>query len=273
MLPKRVLDLKVSSNDQNALKLFESNGICASYMCLSYCWGLKGCDFKTTSRNLNAYQRKIAFEDLPTTVREAVIFTRWLGIRYLWIDALYIIQDSRSEWERESGCMASIYENSFFTLSAARAADSGGGFFSNTNCSAQQTDLFCEEKGSGVDATFPLLSCAWAFQERILSPRILHFGDKELDWECRRLDCLRQRKLLVEKYSEHHLTFATDRLPAMSGLVKQIQRNELVSNYVAGIWDNDPGALLWHIRGDPLQPTPTYIAPSWSWASSGKIAR
>ncbi|KAF2730049.1 hypothetical protein EJ04DRAFT_393351, partial [Polyplosphaeria fusca] len=125
----------------------------------------------------------------------------------------------------------------------------------------------------------PLLSRAWAFQERILSPRVLHFGP-ELYWECRqttqcecghkgfaklwakreyvdllqpsasietpssRLNRFTRWKRLVEKYSEQHLTYPTDRLPAISGLAKKLQQHtssysSLPLDYHAGIWQQD----------------------------------
>lgn len=46
--------------------------------------------------------------DLPVVFQEAVTVTIKLGLRYLWIDALCIIQDDPSDWERESACMAEI---------------------------------------------------------------------------------------------------------------------------------------------------------------------
>lgn len=43
------------------------------------------------------------------------------------------------------------------------------------------------ELSSETGVCFPLLQRAWAFQERILSPRVVHFGHQELLWECMEL--------------------------------------------------------------------------------------
>ncbi|ORY03326.1 heterokaryon incompatibility protein-domain-containing protein [Clohesyomyces aquaticus] len=237
VLPNRVLELDGSPDHGIRVRLFESNGKHVRYVCLSYCWGLTGCALKTASQNLDAHKNGIPFSHLSRTFQDAVVFTQWLGIRYLWIDALCIIQDSKRDRELESSRMASIYEHSYLTLSAAKA-----------------------------------------FQERIISPRTLHFGDSELFWECRsvtRCECNLKgtakrrtkgwfasslpepRKVSYESetaelvYSEHHLTFATHRLPAIFGLAKNMSNGIPLGRYMAGNWEHDKAALLWHVRGEP----------------------
>jgi hypothetical protein len=50
---------------------------------------------------------------LCKTYKDAIALTHALGISFLWIDSLCIIQDDAADWEAESGNMASIYENSY----------------------------------------------------------------------------------------------------------------------------------------------------------------
>jgi hypothetical protein len=71
------------------LSLCEPRGKDERYVCLSHCWG-NSKSITTVSANLEAHKRAIAFSDLPKTFQEAVIFTRKLGIQYLWIDSLYV---------------------------------------------------------------------------------------------------------------------------------------------------------------------------------------
>ncbi|KAH7316985.1 heterokaryon incompatibility protein-domain-containing protein [Stachybotrys elegans] len=77
---------------------------------------------------------------------------------------------------------------------------------------------------------------------------------------------------LVSAYSSRLLTFAEDKLPALSGVAARVH-SETKSDYVAGLWkDNLVVDLCWEVseeRGrEVLAPTPTsYVAPSWSWAS------
>lgn len=292
--------------------------------------------FRTSTTNIQGRsclhplaRREILVSTSLSTTHIALIF--YLAGR--WIDALCIVQDDESDWDRESGRMASIYENAYLTLSAAKAACDADGLFMYDERSASEYELIFEREPplrpirlfireaihhSPIDgeykerqahSSFPLLSRAWAFQERILSPRVLHFGGRELYWECRQtthcecghkgiakswakreftyllrppptnrtpsfeLDRLTRWKRLVEKYSDHHLTFPTDRLPAISGLAKKMQASLPGVRYLAGIWENDGAALIWRILGDPVPLPPAYVAPSWSWASLDRSIR
>jgi hypothetical protein len=61
-------------------------------------------------------------KDLPKTFKEAVFVTRQLGIRYLWIDSLCIVQDNEEGWQKESSKMQSGYRNSYLTITASKSA-------------------------------------------------------------------------------------------------------------------------------------------------------
>ena len=65
----------------------------------------------------------IAFQSLSKTFQDAVIISFKLGVRYLWIDSLCIIQDSISDWQQESSRMNLVYQNALFTIAAEAAAD------------------------------------------------------------------------------------------------------------------------------------------------------
>jgi hypothetical protein len=62
-----------------------------------------------------------------------VIFTRQLGVKYLWIDSLYIVQDSREDWELESIVMNEYYKNAYLTVAASYAQDSPVSCFQTRN--------------------------------------------------------------------------------------------------------------------------------------------
>jgi hypothetical protein len=68
-----------------------------TYLALSHCWGKDGVPLKTTKETVGKFEQSIPFEDLPRTFREAVIITRKLNVRYLWIDSLCIIQDDSAD--------------------------------------------------------------------------------------------------------------------------------------------------------------------------------
>ena len=129
---------------------------------------------------------------MPSTFQDAIEVTRRLGVRYIWIDALCIVQDDRQDWERESGKMANVYHNSFVTLAATSAGSPKAGCFATTPASrvelnsvyAQLIHHFPNSPADDRSSRFPLLTRAWTYQERTLAPRVIHLGREELVWEC-----------------------------------------------------------------------------------------
>lgn len=70
----------------------------------------------------------IGLSHLPEIVKDAILVTREPGLRYIWIDAHCIIQDSEEDKTRELTKMAEIYSCAHVTLSAASAANAENGF-------------------------------------------------------------------------------------------------------------------------------------------------
>lgn len=105
-----------------------TQGETGQYVALSYCWGPDGQAKTLTHATIREFKNAIVVRELPQTLRDAILVTRKLGIRYLWIDALCIIQDSDSDKARELTQMPSIYKNALLTVSAAIAEDCEKGF-------------------------------------------------------------------------------------------------------------------------------------------------
>ena len=61
------------------------------YIALSHCWGTNT-PLKTTARNLKEHEQRIGWNDLPVTFQDAVLMAAYIGIPYIWIDSLCIIQ-------------------------------------------------------------------------------------------------------------------------------------------------------------------------------------
>jgi Heterokaryon incompatibility protein (HET) len=80
------------------------------YAALSYRWG-KDVSFTTTKATLDSRKTSMALSDMPKLFQDAIQVLRCLNIKYLWIDALCIIQDSKEDWERESSRMLQVYED------------------------------------------------------------------------------------------------------------------------------------------------------------------
>jgi hypothetical protein len=136
--------------------------------------------------------KEISFDSLPLIIRDVVTITRELGIRYLWVDALCIVQDDIQDWQRESGAMIRIYSEAYFTIAAASASHCDGGILNKQD---ESQLLTIQLKNFSLKASTPthrdqresspLSRRAWALQERELSPRILWFFKDMLGFECR----------------------------------------------------------------------------------------
>lgn len=112
-LPTRVLDLEASKSSdpgdlESDLRLMETAGQCGRYATLSYSWGGYK-DSRTLRINYEDRKKGITYNSLPPVFQQAVKVTRGMGIRYLWIDALCIIQEDAEDWCREAALMSDVY--------------------------------------------------------------------------------------------------------------------------------------------------------------------
>ena len=112
------------------VRLYETQRELAHYTTLSHCWGKKRI-VTTTKATLGQRKLEVQWPRLSRTFQDAINITRALGIRYIWIDSLCIIQDDKEDWERESAKMAEIYSCSYLNLAATGSADGDGGCFFN----------------------------------------------------------------------------------------------------------------------------------------------
>ena len=127
--PTRLIEVRANSS-KHELRLYStSNGpMNEPYMTLSHCWGKHPC-LRLTSSTHDRLQKGFALAELPPTFQDAIMVTRALGINYLWIDALCIIQDSVLDWRHEATLMSQVYSNSRCNISALDARDSTEGLF------------------------------------------------------------------------------------------------------------------------------------------------
>ncbi len=157
----------------------------APYIALSHCWGLKPI-FSLRQANLADLSGKIPVEKLPKTFRDAMHIAMRLGIKYLWIDSLCIIQDSTDDWLHEASRMQSVYSYCWLNLAATGFPDGSAGMIA-------RRDKWHVSAWYGITGDYwrddleraPMNQRAWVLQERLLSPRTLHFGTKQIFWECR----------------------------------------------------------------------------------------
>lgn len=84
---------------------------------------------KTLKDTYQSHLAEIPWEELPELFRDAIALCRSIGIEYLWIDSLCIIQDDLDDWRREGSKMASIYANSCITFAASASRSAREGLF------------------------------------------------------------------------------------------------------------------------------------------------
>lgn len=129
-IPTRLID--VGSHDDKtrlcAAAIFGKE-IRLQYAALSHCWGSAPIEMVTTTANQDNMLQKLSVQFLGKTFQDAITATRTLGLRYLWIDCLCILQNSIEDWTEESMKMGSIYANCIVNLVAAAAKSSQEGCF------------------------------------------------------------------------------------------------------------------------------------------------
>ncbi len=208
LLPSTVIEVGTTEDDTKLC--ITKKGQRGEYAALSHCWG--GSDpITTTSATLKERTKGLSFGPSSKTFGEAVSFTRRLGIPYLWIDSLCIIQDSKEDWAKEAVQMSHVYNNATVTLSAASGIDSSSGLYPDPHDREEMNrvvEIPCQDREGGAAVAYARLrhdtalstestvhsrkpveesklrSRGWVLQEDLLSPRMLHFTKEELSWTC-----------------------------------------------------------------------------------------
>jgi hypothetical protein len=88
---------------------------------------------RLTTSTLENFQDHLDISTLPQTFKDAIKITATLGIQYLWIDSLCIIQDSEQDWTEQAALMGDIYHNSWCNIAATAALDARDGCFRERN--------------------------------------------------------------------------------------------------------------------------------------------
>ncbi|KAF7190432.1 hypothetical protein HII31_08146 [Pseudocercospora fuligena] len=193
-MPRRLLEIDIESLCHK-VRLVLTDGRADEthpYVTLSHCWG-GHVPAKLLHHNLEQMRKQIPFDDLPPTFRDAISVTYRLGFRYLWIDALCIIQDSPEDWLAQSKTMADVYANGALNIAATASEDSMGGLFRDRSpgessafaARVSKQNIFCHRNVWKEDfRNSPLINRAWVMQERFLAPRVVHFGHQQVHWDC-----------------------------------------------------------------------------------------
>ncbi|KAF5654815.1 hypothetical protein F25303_1159 [Fusarium sp. NRRL 25303] len=212
-IPTRLIDVGSKDGAVSPKIVTTNSSFEIEYLALSYAWG-SGHDFaKTTASNLVEMTKHLPWDDLAKTVQDAIIFTKMSGYRYLWVDALCILQSEgpddqrhKDDWSYEAARFGQYYENATLTIAASGSISSQQGLFLDrpalefdpqpmtltiNKISGDTTHLEVHPASPSWELSIqnvPLLTRGWAIQERVLSKRILHFGASCLLWECSELE-------------------------------------------------------------------------------------
>lgn len=127
--PSRLIHL---SRVDGSLRLVEKDDIpsTVTYVTLSHSWGKIEDKLVLTKENIKQFKEKVPPFGQLKTFQDAVEITRFLGISYIWIDSLCIIQNSQADWRYEASLMSDVYKYALFNISATAATDDTGGCFS-----------------------------------------------------------------------------------------------------------------------------------------------
>jgi hypothetical protein len=278
--------------------------------------------FKTTKEKYCSMLESLDIDLLPAVIRDAIAFCHAIGMRYLWVDSIYIVQDDIDDWAREAAKMAAVYGRSLLVLSATTSANASQGFIFNQEIKLKKPPIALpwhdpHSKTSGeiyvgrqcegfarMGSASPLMKRGWALQERLMAPRMLHFGS-QVFWECWELIRYEDARLddeifntsrmyedskegswrrpphhrvkdrwskflywgwAVEEFSRRALTDPMDKLAAVQGVADALL-DKYADDYYCGLWRSTLDLdLLWRSTAAMVRP-PRYRAPSWSWAA------
>lgn len=363
--------IHVGSSEEQPRLILRSDRPDGPYAALSHCWGDDPHFLMLTSTNIEEFRQAIPLEEVAASFRDAIITCRRLGIRYIWIDSLCILQSgegSQEDWLLHSSEMHKVYQNCELNIAIHVAANPEEGAFRSRetdflqdcyvwtpfheppadsswyldedrkivrsqsfrskdedleaddeepigeapipetrdqNSPSSKTHLcaiFSEADFSYSRRHLPLSNRAWVLQEKLLSPRTLHFQTDRIAWEChkkpfqteylpdsiasnqwRGFDCLFQTQYNIH---EHGLVLRTffdyvmeytdadlshpneDKFVAFAAIARRFGE-EWDHDYCAGVFRPwFPQALLWDtmLFANATRAT-AYRAPSWSWAS------
>jgi hypothetical protein len=301
-LPTRVLSL-MGDVDAPLVCLIETAGMRGRYCALSHCWGPPyRRPLRTTSESYQSHLNNIRFRDLPRTFQEAIMLVLGMGMQFLWIDSLCILQDSQEDWQIEAKVMRDVYHNAALVIAASGAADATEGLFvsQRPQLTVQKLPYMVDERprgsfnaailpswGSIWASMGPLGQRAWALQERHLARRVIDFMPGRISWRCKETHYhdMEQRRpgephephehhstswhTLLDHYTSLKLTYHSDRLDALRGIATQEeQRRQERFDFRFGVWKESLFKdLLW--RKAVAIETDVLDLPTWTWAATG----
>lgn len=213
-VPRRLIDLGPSRNSAPILVTLD-NRTWVEYATLSYCWGPPddvAKQSKTTRDTIEAHRNGIPRDAMSAVIRDAIVVCKTFNIRYLWVDALCILQGDLEDWQEQSSHMSDIFGNSYLAICPVASSSCVEGFLDDRPGSVIKLG-YKSHNGSGVNGWFslwpgpfdqrkpldysidslgplihdialsPWSQRGWVYQEKCLSPRKLYFGRNQVHYQ------------------------------------------------------------------------------------------
>ncbi|UZP36445.1 hypothetical protein NXS19_004261 [Fusarium pseudograminearum] len=259
--------------------------------------------------NQKKLKEEIRMEDLEQTIQDAVYITRQLGFNYLWVDRFCILQDDDEDKKREFSRMAITYKNAVVTLVAGTAKAASEGFL---NIDPSRTKPFLPSRKFSISTDDGGKGVVYIPDKPYQPVHPIDTRDHQLLWQCKQTDLqsvtgdddgleyqqgleslpwaafedtagpsfgahdadkLYLWKTILRQYTERDLTDSGDRLPAITGIIAELQ-NVWKDTAIYGHWVEWFVQLLAWQKPEDDRTKERYLsrAPSWSWASiNGRI--
>lgn len=168
------------------------------YLTLSHVWGEDSSkQLRLSLARLAEYRAGIPVPEMPEAFTEAVRITREMGFKYLWIDSLCIIQDSKIDWEVQASQMTTVYANAFCTIAFLNSPQ-GDLIWPRQDPRKTAPSIVRKNNRNSclvrvknsLENFFEMWDWsdrAWTLQEWLLSPRAVLYGRENIMWECRQV--------------------------------------------------------------------------------------
>lgn len=251
-----------------------------SYVALSYVWGVfREGEISATLAAMPDLKTpgSLGRDTLPATIWDALTVCQEIGVQYLWVDRLCIIQDSGAQKIEQIRSMDVIYSHAVLTICAMGSVDSHSGLWGTAGTPRTLT------QGHAKIGEFEIIEVlnddrtwrlghkwwrrAWTYQEYLLSGSKLLFSPWNLTFEC--IHCVEVEGLadisiftpesdvrgsgktalkkydeIVQEYNDREFTYPDDIYDAFQGVFKLLYGS--LDQFVWGLPAVDfDKALVW----------------------------